>query len=390
MAMNKGMNLFQQMHPAVHPGKALPDSGCRDHCPGCAHRYMSRQESLDQKQKWLAKTLLAWTDRIDPICPPDDADLMNYRNKACLSAMWEQTGWRFGLVRRDQIIDLHDCPVHSFEIQSAVRLFVKHLPPFFRFPLVYYVQAGAQVTLVVKQKALPNLTWLDAGFIEQLKIAGIESLWLHLNPGAGRNVFAKNEWLLLWGVPRSKNSSGFIYGPRSFQQPILSLFQKAVESAEDFLIPRRDDLMVDLYCGSGIGLKRWSDHGCRVMGVEIDAEAVECAKINAPAATVLRGKCVHRIPQLGLWAARSLPPLSCCLAFVNPPRTGLEPETISWLANKYRPSRIAYLSCSAGTLSRDLQILEASGYDVHQIIPYDFFPWTYHIECLALVSRSCR
>jgi 23S rRNA (uracil1939-C5)-methyltransferase len=363
----------------------MNDSGCRNYCPGCAHRHMSQRESLDRKDKWLAKMLSPWSDHIDPVCPPEDADLLRYRNKTCLSAAWEQTGWKFGLIRRDRIIDLHNCPVHSHKIESAVGLFVRCLPPFSSFPLVYYVQSGAQVTLVVKQKTMPDVSWLDENFNGQLKEIGIEGLWLHLNPGAGRNVFAKNDWRLLWGMSRSKNNSGFVYGPRSFQQPILSLFQKAMGSAEAFLIPRRNDLMADLYCGSGVGLKRWSDRGCRVIGVETDGEAVECAKINAPSAVVLRGKCKDRIPQLMEWAdADPVWRQADRLAFVNPPRTGLEPETIQWLLYEYRPVRTAYLSCSIGTLHRDLQIIEAAGFVVHRIIPYDFFPWTHHVECLVL------
>jgi len=45
--------------------------------------------------------------------------------------------------------------------------------------------------------------------------------------------------------------------------------------------------------------------------------------------------------------------------------------------------RLAYLSCSAGTLARDLSVLEAAGYRVTGIEPYDFFPLTHHVETLA-------
>jgi tRNA/tmRNA/rRNA uracil-C5-methylase (TrmA/RlmC/RlmD family) len=76
------------------------------------------------------------------------------------------------------------------------------------------------------------------------------------------------------------------------------------------------------------------------------------------------------------------------LAYVNPPRTGLEPEIMAWLTKDYRPARVAYLSCSAGTLKRDLECLEKSGYDIVRITPFDFFPQTLHVECLALLKRK--
>ncbi len=362
--------------------------GCRDDCPGCPHRRMPRQESLNQKQTFLQTRLSTWADRIAAICPPDNAPFLYYRKKVCLSALWEVPVWKFGLIRRDAVMDLHDCPVHSHEVRAAIHLFVKSLPHFSAFPLVFYAQSGAQATLVVKQQALPDLSWLTSDFTCQLENTGMEGLWLHLNPAAGKNVFAKNHWQLLWGKPRSTSDDGFLYGPRSFQQPIPALFQQAMENANAFLLPRKNDLLIDLYCGSGIGLKRWTDQGCTVMGVELDGEAVECAAVNAPMATVLRGRCRDRIPQLAQWTKNKKTVGSRRLAFVNPPRPGIEPEVIQWLAQDYRPARIAYLSCSAGTLCRDLHFLEARGYVVQRIIPYDFFPGTLHVECLALVARK--
>ncbi|MEZ5584571.1 MAG: hypothetical protein R3F37_19025 [Candidatus Competibacteraceae bacterium] len=73
--------------------------------------------------------------------------------------------------------------------------------------------------------------------------------------------------------------------------------------------------------------------------------------------------------------------------YVNPPRTGLEPEILDWTIQEYRPARMAYLSCSAGTLHRDLMGLTTAGYAVERIIPYDFFPQTYHVETLVLLRR---
>jgi hypothetical protein len=66
----------------------------------------------------------------------------------------------------------------------------------------------------------------------------------------------------------------------------------------------------------------------------------------------------------------------------------LEPAVRDWAAVEFRPERLAYLSCSAGTLSRDLTALTAAGYTVEALIPYDFFPQTRHIEILALLHNG--
>jgi tRNA/tmRNA/rRNA uracil-C5-methylase (TrmA/RlmC/RlmD family) len=101
---------------------------------------------------------------------------------------------------------------------------------------------------------------------------------------------------------------------------------------------------------------------------------------------VLRGTCTQRLPQVREWWSRR--ELEAELAaYVNPPRSGLEGGVAGALAEELRPERVAYLSCSAGTLARDLAAFEAAGYTVSAIRPYDFFPNTHHVETLALLER---
>jgi 23S rRNA (uracil1939-C5)-methyltransferase len=66
----------------------------------------------------------------------------------------------------------------------------------------------------------------------------------------------------------------------------------------------------------------------------------------------------------------------------------MEPEVILWIKETSRLLRMAYLSCSAGTLMRDLDLLTAGGFKVISLTPYDFFPRTHHVECLALLERE--
>jgi 23S rRNA (uracil1939-C5)-methyltransferase len=74
------------------------------------------------------------------------------------------------------------------------------------------------------------------------------------------------------------------------------------------------------------------------------------------------------------------------LLYLNPPRTGLGEILIRWIINEYHPVKICYLSCSAGTLSRDLEILTKTNYKITRITPYDFFPNTHHIETLVMME----
>ena len=120
--------------------------------------------------------------------------------------------------------------------------------------------------------------------------------------------------------------------------------------------------------------------------MELNGEAFGYCCVNVPEALVLRGKCKDRIPQLDKFTDG----FNACerLLYVNPPRTGLENEVSTWITSWYKPERMAYLSCSAGTLSRDLKAITSEGYVVEQILPFDFFPYTIHVECLVLLSRG--
>ena len=308
-----------------------------------------------------------------------------YRRKVCLSARWRETdGWSLGLWRRDELIPIPDCPVHAQPVRATIHALLRALPPARDFSLAYFIQSGAQATLILKTHRVPDLAWLDANQRAELAAGGLEGLWLHLHPAAGRRLFARSGWRLLWGQPRSRDGFGLRYGPTAFQQQIPGLYRQALDAAENFLDPQPGDGIADLYCGIGASLARWTRRGARVIGVELGGEAVECAGLNAPAATVLRGKCDERIPQLRDWT----PSTERRLLYVNPPRTGLEPAVLAWVAEEFRPERLAYLSCSAGTLSRNLAVLSASGYTVDTLIPYDFFPQTHHVETLALLVRD--
>ena len=370
---------------------AIPP-GCNPDCPGCAHRGWSREASEGQKTDWLTRRLAPWTERLAPLRGAERSRRWGYRDRANLSAEWSGARWRFGLMRRDELIPIPKCPIHSRRVGDTLALLTPVLPPADAFPLLFFVQSGAQLVLVVKQAEPPATDWLTDDLKRDLRGAGVEGVWLHCFPSAGRKKwFTKRGWHLLWGEPRSRDGHGLWYGPAAFQQLIPQLYHQALDEAEAFLAPSAEDRLIDLYCGGGSSLARWSAHATRALGVELVGAALECATLNAPNAETLRGTCETRLPQLRSWPIGGMGSATegggRRLLYLNPPRTGLETAVGEWIADEYRPERIAYLSCSAGTLARDLERLEAAGYRVARITPYDFFPQTYHVETLALLRK---
>ena len=360
--------------------------GCNPSCRACSHRAFPYPDSLEQKLQWLRKTLRRWEDRIRPVEPASPSERYHYRRKVCLSAAWDGKEWLIGIRSGDAVIPIHECPVHAGMVNSAIAVLRPVLPPPSQFPLAYFVQSGAIVTLVVKTKLLPGLSWLSRSIEAGLEKAGVAGLWLHLHPSAGNRVFLKHEWRLVWGKGESKDPDGLAYGPVSFQQQIPGLHGRSLDAAADFLAPSPDSVVTDLYCGSGRSLRRWVQIGAQTIGVELSGEAVAAAKENAPGATVLRGKCMERIPQIGQFLTEYGQNRERLL-YVNPPRTGLEEQVTGWITGSYLPMRVAYLSCNPATLARDLELIERAGYRLDSMIPFDFFPFTRHVECLALSAH---
>ena len=72
---------------------------------------------------------------------------------------------------------------------------------------------------------------------------------------------------------------------------------------------------------------------------------------------------------------------------LDPPRSGCQERALDSLV-ELSPTRVAYVSCDAETLGRDLKILCQGGYRLHEVVPLDMFPQTHHVECVALLWKE--
>jgi hypothetical protein len=269
-------------------------------------------------------------------------------------------------------------------VRRLVALLRETLPAAARLPLAFLHVNGAQATLILKCRSLALAPLADT--LAALPDSGLDGLWLHCHPCAGRRLFARSGWTLAWGSAQSRDAEGLLYGPTAFSQVQPGLHQQTLAQAEVHLAPSPGDAILDLYCGHGASLRRWTARGAEALGVEASAEAVRCAVANAPGARVLTGHCDTRLPQVADWW-RTTAGEGRRGCYLNPPRSGLEEPVRAAFADWLRPERAAYLSCSAGTLARDLAELARAGLEVERLQPWEFFPRTHHVEVLALLSR---
>lgn len=354
-------------------------SGCVESCRGCRHRNWSAQKSETQKLNWIRSRLARWAPQIEEVRGLPEKQRWGYRTKSHLHAHWNGSSWDFGLLRRDEVIAIPSCPVHSDKINHIVKILSEVLPPSGEFPLVYLCFAGSLLTLVLKSNTLPQLPSIPWNEF------GLTGVYINLNPAAGFRVYSNRGWNLIWG-DEFGFEDGFYYGPDSFQQLLPELHLDSLTEAQRFLLPTPQDGVIDLCSGVGRSLQLWKQLGIKAQGVELSGDACRCADRNVGQGICLRGRASERLPQLQQWVQEN--ELNHLFVYANPPRLGLEPEVVHWIYTQAQPLRVAYLSCSVNTLARDLTELCDSGYYVNRIIPYDFFPQTDHIETLALLDRK--
>ncbi|EHM10354.1 SAM-dependent methyltransferase, tRNA(uracil-5)-methyltransferase [Thermanaerovibrio velox DSM 12556] len=352
--------------------------GCHDQCRGCKYRDIPYEEGIRLKEAWVHRALADHREVISPIRGVGEGRTLGYRRRVRLKALHDGSRWRFGMMRRDQLIPLEECPVQQDRVNRMLRVLMG-LPK--GIPLFMVSITMAQVALVFKDRHLPSVQFP----LEELAHWGCQGLWGHTNPSAGVRIFAKNGWHLIFGKPFSFDETGTAYGPWSFAQQIPDLHRDSLMKALNFLSPSQGKGVADLYCGDGASLALWSSQGASTLGVEVSGMSLKMGGINSPSSSLLQGTCAQRVPQIADFLR--LFPVESRLIYANPPRSGMEAEVLNMLG-EVGVWRMAYLSCAASTLSRDLAKLCTMGYRVVKVIPYDFFPMTDHVECLALVERK--
>ena len=145
------------------------------------------------------------------------------------------------------------------------------------------------------------------------------------------------------------------------------------------LEPGPDDVLLDLYCGVGTFGLALAPHVRRVIGVEESAAALKDARYNA-----------RDLANVEFLAGRTEEVLAALdepatAAIVDPPRAGCRPGALEALL-RLAPRRLAYVSCDAATLARDLRVLVDGGFTLRSVQPIDMFPQTYHVETVSLLT----
>jgi 23S rRNA (uracil1939-C5)-methyltransferase len=176
----------------------------------------------------------------------------------------------------------------------------------------------------------------------------------------------------------------FKISAKSFFQTNTKQAEKLYRIARDFAGLTGNEIVYDLYCGTGsIGIFV-SKQAKKIIGVEVIEEAIEDAKQNAALNNTSHAEFfagdVIKICNDDFFAKHGRPDV----IITDPPRAGMHEKLIIKLLEIAAPT-IVYVSCNTATQARDIALLDDK-YSVERIQPVDMFPHTHHIECVVLLK----
>jgi 23S rRNA (uracil1939-C5)-methyltransferase len=185
-------------------------------------------------------------------------------------------------------------------------------------------------------------------------------------------------------LPYSAGGTNFRVGHLSFFQVNRFLIDALVEAV---IGDSKGRMALDLFAGVGLFTVALTKRFDRVIGVESNLAAAKDLEVNLQSSGGVSPTHRHATAEafLSHWQERP------DLVVLDPPRAGVEPETLTRL-KKLAPWRINYLSCDPATLARDLATLvgsqgEPGPYEIRDINLFDIFPQTYHMEALVRLKR---
>ncbi len=154
------------------------------------------------------------------------------------------------------------------------------------------------------------------------------------------------------------------------------LFEKIAE----YVVLLKGKNVLELYSGAGSITLHIAPHVRSVTAVEEVEEAVNLAKINAKANMIGNVRFIHAKAE-----DRSWPDENYDTIILDPPRAGCHIDVLEYIIQKRIP-HVIYVSCNPTTLARDILTLSENGYNLVEIQPFDMFPHTCHVECVAILN----
>lgn len=177
----------------------------------------------------------------------------------------------------------------------------------------------------------------------------------------------------------------FKIGPKSFYQTNPQQAYELYKITRDFADLKGDELVYDLYTGTGTIAQFVSKKAKKVVGVEAVQEAIDAANANAERNGITN--CTFYCGDMkdifddAFIEANGTPDV----IITDPPRDGMHKNVVENIL-KINPKRVVYVSCNSATQARDLEMMKHQ-YKIVKVQPVDMFPQTHHVENVVLLER---
>ncbi len=396
---------FGKVIEIINYSNTRQDLDCNTYkrCGGCNLRHMKYEETLKLKKaivQNLVNKLLEQKITVKETIGMEKPFF--YRNKAQYPVGYNKKGEIVTGVyasRTHEIIPIESCAIQMQVSQEILKFIIQFMKENKISAYNEKERLGAIRHIVIKIGRYTNEIMCvlvtndrqiahEYELVEALKnnFPNIKTIIKNINH-KNTNVIMGIENQILYGTGYIKDKLGnFIFNisPLSFYQinPIQTekLYNLAIQKAK----LTKEDIVLDLYCGIGtIGIFA-SPYVKQVYGIEIVDQAIIDAKENAKQNNIknIEFYCgdVEEILETVLEKKNVIPNV----VFVDPPRKGLDDKTIKNII-KLKPERLIYISCNPATLVRDLAKLDEI-YEIKEIQTLDMFPYTTHIETVALLT----
>ncbi|MCP9774551.1 23S rRNA (uracil(1939)-C(5))-methyltransferase RlmD [Cyanobium sp. WAJ14-Wanaka] len=384
------------------PDRQKPPCILAADCGGCAMQHLSDGGQVAWKHQKVVDAMQRIAHIDEPVLPLLSSDnSMAYRNRAIIPLERQEDGrLRAGYYRRGthRIVNMNQCPVLDPRIDCLIAP-LKHDLETSDWPvdcdligegglrhlaLRVGINTGeVLLTLVSSHDDLDGLAIQAAHWMARWpELVGV---CLNLQPkatntlmGPETRVIAGRSWLReqFFGLELRIAADTFFQVNTPQAERIVPLLLQAID-------PLPLGVMVDAYCGIGTYSLPIAAAGWTVHGIELSAEAVAQAKVNA-----VENDVADRATYEAGIVSRCLPEhlVHCDVLFLDPPRKGLDGYVLAAILDN-SPQSLIYLSCDPATLARDLASLVKENYLLESIQPIDFFPQTSHVETLAILRR---
>lgn len=387
--------------------KSIAKSPCpyASRCGGCSQVHIPYGEQLKRKQSAIEK-LLSGICPVEPVIGMSDP--WHYRSKvhAVIGTDFRTKQPIAGVYQRGthRVVPVQGCLIEDPQADRIIRTIVEMIPKwklriynenthrgFLRHVMVRTGQHTGQimVILVTTASEFPGGRAFVAELVE--KHPEITTVVLNVNQKETSMVLGTRD-VTLFGPGYLEDEllgKRFRISPQSFYQVNARQTEVLYRTAIDLAGLTGKETLLDAYCGTGtIGLCA-SDKAARLIGVELNADAVRDAKVNARLNQVTNADfiCEDAGRFMVKMAAQGHTP---DVLIMDPPRSGSDERFLRSVLT-CKPRTIVYVSCNPETLARDAKFLVKGPNPVYQAvkaIPVDMFPHTEHCECVMLLQRD--